>query len=48
MDNPAYVINNFDSLLEFAQCEKKTLENKSLLELGPGDSVGSGVQAAVK
>jgi hypothetical protein len=45
MDDPAYVINNFDSLLEFAQCEKKNLHDKSFLELGPGDSVGSGVLA---
>jgi cyclopropane fatty-acyl-phospholipid synthase-like methyltransferase len=46
MDNSSYVINNFESLIKFGDVNKSTLNNKNLLEVGCGDSIGSAVVAA--
>ena len=46
MDNSSYVINNFESLVKFGNVNKSILNNKNLLEVGCGDSIGSAVVAA--
>ena len=40
MDSPQYVISNFEDLFDFGDVSTKNMPNNTMLELGPGDSIG--------
>lgn len=46
MDDTSYVISNFNNLLNFASIETKDCNGLNFLEVGAGDSIGSGVVAS--
>lgn len=46
MDIPLYAISNFHALLDFGEINSKQCEGKTILEVGPGDSIATGVIAA--
>ncbi len=46
MDDTSYVVSNFNNLLNFASIETKDCNGLNFLEVGAGDSIGSGVVAS--
>ena len=46
MDSPNYIISNIKGLFDFAGLSANTCLGKKMVELGPGDSIGTAVVAA--
>lgn len=46
MDDTSYVVSNFNSLLNFGSIETQDCNGLNFLEVGAGDSIGSGVVAS--
>ena len=46
MDKSSYAISNFHALLDYGEINSKQCQGKTILEVGPGDSIATGVIAA--